>query len=205
MPSRNSIKQYAPHSYYHVYNRGVNKQPIFHEAADKAYLLKLFKRHLDPCDKSIRTDGLNYEKYNQQTELLAYCFMNNHYHLLLYLHDDQEAISKLLQSVFTAYTMYFNKKYKRSGTLFQGVYKGSRIDSDAYLLHITRYIHMNPRHYKTYYYSSVQYYLNKPAPHWINTGRVLALFDGSDYLSFLEDYEGQKEIQDELKLLLANK
>jgi hypothetical protein len=131
--------------------------------------------------------------------------MNNHYHLLLYLHDDQEAISKLLQSVFTAYTMYFNKKYKRSGTLFQGVYKGSRIDSDAYLLHITRYIHMNPRHYKTYYYSSVQYYLNKPAPHWINTGRVLALFDGSDYLSFLEDYEGQKEIQDELKLLLANK
>lgn len=204
MPSRNTIKQYSSHSYYHVYNRGVNKQKIFNEAADKAYLLKIFQRHLDEKDISVRSDGVDYAKFNNNIELLAYCLMDNHFHLLFYLGEDKTALTKILQSVFTAYTMYFNKKYKRVGTLFQGVYKATTIDDDSYLLHITRYIHMNPRYYKTYHYSSVRYYLGQNPPNWINVAKCLDLFAGDDYMGFLEDYEAQKSIWDELKYQLAD-
>lgn len=175
MPSRNVIKQFDTNSYYHVFNRGVNKSKIFHEAADKSKLLAIFQRHLDPKDVSFRSDGVPYEKFHTELEMLAYCFMDNHFHLLFYIKEDRLALSKLLQSVFTAYTMYFNKKYKRVGTLFQGVYKAAKIDNDSYLLHITRYIHMNPRYYKTYHYSSVRYYLGTEPPNWLKVSRSLDL------------------------------
>ncbi len=144
-------------------------------------------------------DEVPYETY--PIELTAYCLMDNHFHLLMYQETDPEALTRFMRSVSTAYTMYFNRKYRRNGHLFQSVFKASRIDNESYLLHITRYIHMNPRRYLRYRWSSAQYYLGEPAPRWLNLERVNDMSPQA-YRQFLKEYEGKKielqKIKDQL-------
>lgn len=204
MPSRNIIKQFDVHSYYHVYNRGVGGQQIYREAADKQQFLKIIARHLDSSDAATKNDGTAYRKFASDLELLCYCLMGNHFHLLFYQAEDQRALTEFMRSILTAYTMYFNRKYKRAGPLFQSVYKSSKISSDSYLTHISRYIHLNPRTYKTYFYSSLSAYLGKQHPVWLQPEKVLTLFKDSDYMSFLEDYEDHKTMLESLKYELAD-
>lgn len=200
MPSRNVVKVYAPDNFYHVYNRGVAKQPVFMDSADKANFMAIIERHLNPDNHSVKSDGLPYRKFNDNVELVSYCLMGNHFHLLVYLKNEATTFGIFMQSVLTAYTMYFNKRHGRVGTLFQGVFKASRILNDTYLLHITRYIHMNPRTYRTYYYSSLREYLGKRETTWLSHSRVLSLFSGAgDYLTFLEDFVDYKATLDEVK------
>lgn len=205
MPARNVIREYAPHEYYHVYNRGVAKQTIFYDATDKRQFLEILARHLDPQDKSTKNNGVPYRKFDQDLELLCYCLMGNHFHLLFYLGEDKDVLKEYMQSVLTAYSMYFNRKYKRVGPLFQGVFRASRITTDAYLLHISRYIHLNPRYYKTYFYSSLRYYLGEKPPRWLQIERAKELFEGIDYKAFLEDYEDSKAAFELIKTELADR
>lgn len=204
MPSRNVIKEFASDHYYHVYNRGVAKQIIFLDSQDKQQFLKILKRHLDPDDTSTKQGGQPYRKFSADLELLSFCLMGNHFHLLFYIKGDPKAVSMCMQSMLTAYTMYFNRWHKRIGALFQGVFKASRISNDSYLLHITRYIHLNPRTYKTYRYSSLPYYLGKEAAEWLQPQRVLGMFEGESYEEFVEDYEDYKAMLDEVKRELAD-
>lgn len=204
MPSRNVLREFAPGNYYHVYNRGVAKQPIFLDAADKQKFLDILERHLNPNSDMVRQDGVPYRKFDQEVDLVCYCLMGNHFHLLLYLKEGNEAVSELVRSVSTAYTMYFNKRHNRIGTLFQGVFKASRISDDSYLQHITRYIHLNPRTYMTYYYSSIRYYLGDAAPAWLHPRHILEMFEVESYRQFLKDYEDEKAIHDGLKHELAD-
>ncbi|QQS65273.1 transposase [Candidatus Saccharibacteria bacterium] len=188
MPGKNSRKIYSSEHYYHVYNRGVGKQIIFHDSFDKSHFLHIIKRHLDPTDKSTRSDKLPYRKFNDDIELLSYCLMGNHFHLLLYVKGRAENLPIFIQSVMTAYTMHYNKRYKRVGSLFQGVYKASMILDESYLLHITRYIHLNPRNYQNYFYSSLRYYLDGSiCPKWLNPKRILEMFEKEEYKIFVED------------------
>ncbi|MDO8591965.1 MAG: transposase [bacterium] len=203
MPARNVVKEYAPDSYYHVYNRGVNKRTIFADGADYIVFLNLLKKRLSK-EPTVDKYGRQAPHYKGEIELLAFCLMPNHFHLLLYQHDDSKAIAKLLQSVCTAYTMYFNRKHKRVGKLFQGNFKGSRVTSDEYLQHISRYIHLNPGDYKKYEWSSLPYYLGNQRAEWLEPTRILELFEGDSYHRFLEDYEDYKESLDEIKYELAN-
>ena len=121
MPSKNSIRVYSADAYYHIYNRGVNKSDIFIDSTDYAVFLSFLKRHLS--DKSEK-DAKNreYANYSNEVELLAFCLMPSHFHLLIH-QKTSEAFTMLLRSVCTAYTMYFNKKYKRVGHLFQDRFK----------------------------------------------------------------------------------
>lgn len=191
MPSRNSQKMYDVPAYYHVYNRGAGKRTIFHDAGDKAKFLSLLARHLDPDNEAVRGDGVPYEKY--PVELVAYCLMGNHFHLLLYQADDPEAIQRLMRSVGTAYSMYYNLRYRSSGHLFQGIYKAVHIDNEPYLAHISRYIHLNPRTYMTYKWSSLPEFLDKRTTSWVYPERVLSALPGG-YKAFLEDYEDRAEL-----------
>ena len=200
MPSKNVIRENDTNAYYHVYNRGAGKQPIFLDDQDRYKFLSLLARHLDPSDKSRRSDGLPYPIFD--VELLAYCLMSNHFHLLLYQDDDSTAVSSLMKSVDTAYTMYFNKKYKASGHLFQGVFKSSHITSESYLLHITRYIHMNPRYCLRYQWSSIAAYLGREAPVWLKIERI-ATMTPQQYRNFLADYEDRKTELEQIKSQLA--
>lgn len=201
MPSRNTKKIYVAPGYYHVYNRGANKSPIFLDDKDREKFLSLIARYLDPRSTERRGDGQAYATFNLQ--IVAYCLMDNHFHLLIFQKDDPSSLPGFMQALSTAYTMYFNLKYKHSGHLFQSVFKASLILNDAYLLHISRYIHMNPRRYLNYRWSSIRYYLGAPAPQWLDPEAVNTL-SPAEYRTFLSEYEGKKA---ELELLydeLAN-
>lgn len=202
MPSRNILKHYTPDAYYHIYNRGVNKRRIFLEDYDYKVFLNLLKRYLD-IKPHTDNKGREYEHLRGKVELLAYCLMPNHLHLLLYAHD-QQSISRLLTGVMTSYSMYFNKKYQRVGPLFQGRFKASGITNDAYLQHISRYIHLNPKAYKKYPYSSYADYVGERQTAWLQSNRILELFNRDSYEAFVADYEDYKEQLDEVKHSLAN-
>lgn len=199
MPTKNAIKPYAPDSYYHVYNRGVNKQPIFGNDSDKAYFLSLLKRYLSP-ETVVRKGHVDYSSFWGKIDLLAYCLMDNHFHLLFYQHNDQEAIASLMRRFMTSYSMYFNKKYDRVGPLFQGRYLASRIDNDPYLHHISRYIHRNPKFWSEYEFSSLRYYTGEKHADWVKPEPILALFnhDSEQYITFLEsmDEDDKESISD---------
>src|SRR5690606_13474939 len=126
MPAKSAVKIYDVPAYYHVYNRAAGGCDIFLDVQDRQKFLPFLRLHLDLNDTSRKTDGQEYDKYS--VELVAYCLMSSHFHLLLYQEDDPRAITCLMRSVATAYTMYFNRKYKTSGHLFQGVFRASRIE-----------------------------------------------------------------------------
>ena len=116
----------AGHS-YHVYNRGCNQENIFATQDNYLFLLRRAKSTLE----------------NAPVRILAYCLMPNHYHFLLQGKEDQ-AIPRFIQRLFNSYTQAYNRQQDRSGTLFQGRAKHILVDKDEYLLHLARYIHLNP-------------------------------------------------------------
>ncbi len=187
MPARNVIKEFTEDGYYHVYNRGVEKRQIFLDEQDYIFFMSLLKRHLTRA-KEASARGLEYHSFAGRVELLAFCLMPNHFHLLFYLNNDEKAISELMRRISGSYTMYFNKKYNRVGHLFQGVYKASKIDNDPYLLHITRYIHRNPQDYYTWQYSSLPYYISDWKADWVVPDKIYKLYDWGTYESFLNDF-----------------
>jgi putative transposase len=114
-------------------------------------------------------------------------------------------MAEFMKSLLTSYSLYFNKKYKRSGPLFESRYKASRVSDDTYFQHITRYIHLNPKDWRNYEYSSLPYYLQQVSDEWIDPTRVMEQFSGPDeYLKFVGDYEQNKKLIDILKHELAN-
>ena len=118
---------FAQGEYYHVYNRGVNRQPIFRCDDNYEFLLHRVKRYVAQW----------------QIVVIAYCLMPNHYHFVL-LQAGEHSISRFVQSLFNSYTKAFNKMYARSGTLFEGPFRATHVTDDAYLLHLCRYVHLNP-------------------------------------------------------------
>lgn len=195
MPARNTIREYDAPAYYHVYNRGAGRMAIFQDSQDKSRFLSLLERYLSDED-----DNKLYPTYD--LELLAYCVMSNHFHLLIYHGADPTAITQLMRSVATAYSMYYNRKYKSYGHVFQGVFKSSRITNESYLQHISRYIHLNPETYITYKWSSLPYYLGAQTPDWLNPERLLDM-SPTDYAKFLEDYSDRRAVLKEIKEHLA--
>ena len=193
MPSLNTIREYDAPAYYHVYNRGAGGNRIFRDFQDKQKFLDLLERYLDDSFGS-------YPTYN--IELLAYCIMGNHYHFLLFQEEHPDEITGLLRSISTAYSMYFNEKYKNKGHVFQGVFRAVRITKEPYLAHISRYIHLNPKLYKTYKWSSLRYYLGVKPPKWLHPERLSTLTP-AQYAEFLEDYEDKRELLKDIKNQLA--
>ena len=113
--------------YYHLYNRGTNRNKIFFETENYLFLLKKLSKYKNEFD----------------IDIIAYCLMPNHYHFLL-RQNSENLISYFMQRVFNSYTKAINKKYNRSGTLFEGKYKAIYVDKENYLIHLCRYIHRNP-------------------------------------------------------------
>lgn len=141
--------------YYHVFNRGVNKQPIFNGIIDfkravnilryynyRDYPIRFSKFLLLSSDqrKEIWTRLNSSQKY---VDIISYCFMPNHFHFLLKQNIDN-GISKFMANFQNSYTKYFNVKNDRTGHLLQGQFKAIKIDSEEQLLHVSRYIHLNP-------------------------------------------------------------
>lgn len=131
--------------YYHVYNRGVEKIDVYRDEKDFRRFLKSLAEFntSEPAYKIGRANrkGLNVNE-KPYIELIAYCLNPNHYHLLL-KQVAKNGISEFMRKLGTGYTMYFNKKYERSGALFQGKFKFTHIETNAQLLYVSAYINCN--------------------------------------------------------------
>jgi putative transposase len=202
MPSRNVVKADIPNTFYHVYARGHGKMEIYQDDNDYRVFLNLIKRYLN-IEITIDPTGQPYNNLHDKIELTCYCLMPNHFHMLLF-QINERAMSRLMRGIMTSYSRYFNNKYKLSGAVFETTYKASIISSDKYLMHISRYIHINPKNWSIYKYSSLPYYREKYPPEWMQPKRIIDLFSSPDeYETFLADYEDYKNMLAEIKYELA--
>ena len=140
---------FAPGEYYHLYNRGTEKRNIFTSKADRNRFLALlfFANQHAPIDSTQRgSTSLSIESGRDSeplVELVCYCLMPNHFHLLV-REIGNDGISKFMQKLATGYTMYFNKRNERTGALFQGRFKATHVANDRYMRYLISYIHLNP-------------------------------------------------------------
>jgi len=150
----NRKEKFANGEVYHIFNRGVEKRVVFLD--DRDYLR--FLHGAAEFNNQARAENIYYKKehvnsyevkprkmlikQNMLVEILAFTLLPNHYHLLLRQNSDG-GISEFMQKLGTGYTMYFNKKHGRVGSLFQGTFKSKRIGNDGYEIHIPHYIHLN--------------------------------------------------------------
>lgn len=213
MPAKHIVKTYIKDGIYHVYNRGVEKRDIFLDTQDYSVFLRLLKDALSNPDTSRKQkitftlkggtfQGLPKQpkNFHNRITLFAYCLMPNHFHLLLQQTDEHD-MKLFMQSIFTRFSMYFNKKYKRVGGLFQNHYKASIVLEEPYLLHLSRYIHRNPlAHTKDIVtaYSSYADYLGLRHTQWVKPEFILSFFQTNQlfnlrsvnsYKDFVETYE----------------
>lgn len=207
MPGKNIVKTYIENGYYHIYNRGIDKRSIFLDEHDCKVFLRYLKIYLSPKEELLKLNQpdfniIRYLKYNlsDEIDLLSFTLMPNHFHLQV-KQSTKDGIIKLTRRVITSYVMYFNIKYKRRGGLFESIYKAALIDNDSYLLHLTRYIHLNCRELTSQKinfqkFSSYPYYLGEKQASWVKPQEILSYFKTSavrfknllSYKSFVEDY-----------------
>ncbi len=157
---------------YHVMLRGINLQQIFEDEEDNRKFLEV----LEDCQK---LSGFN---------LLAYCLMGNHVHLVL--KEGKETLEQVFKRLGSRYVYWYNWKYSRSGHLFQDRYKSEPIDDDAYLFTVIRYVHQNPvkagicKKMEVYPYSSYLQYLQPAADGIIDTAYIFNLIEPASFLQF---------------------
>lgn len=208
MPHKHRVKIYIENGHYHVYNRGVEKRDIFLDDQDYRVFLHLLKHYLSKRNRNnkhpledmpnitlIRPRPLI--NLRKKVELQAYCLMPNHFHLLI-KQLTIDGMPQLLRKISTTYAMYFNGRYKRTGYLFQGNYKAALIEQDPHLLHLSRYIHLNPSKLTgsvpvSYPYSSYPYYLGKKRASWVKPNFILSYFDNSRNLPEYNKFLSYKE------------
>lgn len=157
MPSLNKRIQLAEGEYYHIYNRGTDKRPLFLDEKDMARFIKSIRvfnttRCILLCKRSTyeESEGVRHPPIRHHSKLVsivAYNILPNHFHLLL-KQEKEGGISKYIKKLQGGYTNYFNRKHGRSGVLFQGSYKYKHVDSDHYLRNIFCYITFNERIHK---------------------------------------------------------
>jgi putative transposase len=194
MPGRNIVKVYDSNSYYHVYNRGVEKRVIFIDEQDYSVFIGLLKRYFDiPSEKGSR--GRPYINLEGEVEVVAFCLMPNHFHMLLY-QIELGSVTKLMRAVCSSYSTYFNNKYDRVGSLFQGSFRAILVNNDNYLQYLSRYIHRNPEDYLNWKWSSLPYWLGYKTSFWLKPHRLIDtskkryydyVADDDDYIASVEE------------------
>lgn len=138
--------------WYHCYNRGVDKRIVFENAGDyNRFLLLLYLgngsvplrlANLKNHNIRIVIEDASLERGEPLVEIGAYTLMPNHFHLTL-KEILEGGIVMFMQKIFTAYTMYFNRKYERTGALFAGPFKSRHVDDDRYFKQLVSYLHLN--------------------------------------------------------------
>ncbi len=169
--------------YYHIINRGVEQRVIFKEKEDYDFFIEQL---------SILSKSFNITIHN-------YCLMNNHYHLLIETRD--ESLSKFMRQVNGVYAIYFNKKYKRSGHLWQGRFKSWYVTDESYLYTLILYIEQNPLKAKIvkdivdYPYSSCHYFLEDNIPTFLKDSWIATNYK-DDIKAFLNSIVDTSQLQE---------
>ena len=142
---------FAPGEYYHLYNRGVEKRSIFENDEDRERFLTLLYLSNNTKPFVMRDLQKSGHEFNDIFDIArepivalgAYCLMDNHFHILV-KEIEEGGITIFMKRLMTGYTMYFNRKHKRVGPLFQGTFKAEHASDDEYLKYLYAYIHLNP-------------------------------------------------------------
>jgi len=177
MPYRSDV--FRPGHYYHLYNRGVGGDAIFFNPGNYEYCLQLMERHSQQYSAAI----------------MAYCLMPNHYHLLV-RQDGDKPLSTFIQVLFNAYVQAVNHQQARRGPLFEGRFRHVRVDRDEYLIHLCRYIHLNPvrarlvQSPEQWPYSDYVQWVAEPGGS-SRQAPLIHLPDPGTYRSFVADYLGE--------------
>jgi len=182
--------------FYHIYNRGTDKRVIFTDINDHNRFVLLLRL----CNSATQVDishklreGLSFTELmsidvsERLVDIGAYCLMPNHFHLIM--RENQESgISRFMKKLLTAYSMYFNKKHKRTGGLFEGPFRATHADTDEYLKYLFAYIHLNP--------------VKMIDPEWKENGiadrmkakEYLAGYGFSSYLDYMSDKKREEGV-----------
>ncbi len=181
--------------YYHIFNRGNNRETIFREQRNYFYFLKLYEKYIPSV-----------------ADTFSYCLLPNHFHFLVRIKDEQDcqsfedwqsylSPSRAFSNLFSTYTKAINKAYDRTGSLFQKPFKRIEVTSDAYFRRLIAYIHQNPqRHglidnFQLWPYSSYQIILSRKPTH-IHREEVLTWFgDGKAYQEYHQEMETVRKLE----------
>jgi len=176
------LEALEPSYYYHFYNRGNNKENLFIEEDNYFYFLSLIKKYLSSI-----------------AIIYSYCLLPNHFHLILRIKEDtflpenikkgKTAIHQPFSNLFNAYTKAFNKKYNRTGSLFQKHPKRILIKNETYLRNLIVYVNTNPSHHEIanfseYKFSSYQALISSK-PTLLNRNELIKLFDDLDNFKYV--------------------
>jgi|SRR3989338_5194152 len=220
MPTNRKVV-FANEQVYHVFNRGVEKRPIFTTKRDflravetlKYYhftdLPLRFSKFLDLSDDKKKELLKNLNDENVLVEIIAFCLMPNHFHFIL-KQKKNSGISKFISNFSNSYTKYFNTKQTRIGPLLQGLFKAVLVEDDEQLIHLSRYVHLNPvtaylikpEDLEDYTWSSYPEYLGLTVERFANSKEVLSFFKSlEEYKKFVLDQVEYAQELDRIKHL----
>lgn len=214
---------FANNEIYHIFNRSIEQRPVFtHKKEYNRALTTLdfyrFKNPPSRLSKALLLENQKREEFflrlkregKKLVEIISYCLMPNHFHFLL-KQKANNGIPKFASNFSNSYTRYFNTKHKRIGPLFQGIFKAVRIENDEQLIHVSRYIHLNPvvsfiikeELLDPYPWSSLPEYLGRQKEEICNKEIVLGLFPSKEkYRKFVHNQIDYAKRLEEIKHLL---
>lgn len=209
---------------YHVFNRSIAQQPIFNSHRDYDRIIEVIRyyrfqklplrfSHYNRLSKEQKTsfNEIHLKQASPMLNILAYCIMPNHLHFLLQPLSNT-TLSDFMRNIQNSYSKYFNTKYERIGSLFQFMFKAVRIETDEQLIHVSRYIHLNPvtayligiKDLPSYPWSSFRDYISGGDNFFIKPAIVLSHFQSKEkYKDFVFDQVNyQRELSKIRHLLL---
>lgn len=174
---------FVPGEFYHLYNRGNSRQVIYKTDADYTRFMTLLyiangTNSLD-FRRIDQEELFRSERGEQQVAIGAYCLMPNHFHILV-TPLVEDGVTTFMRKLTTGYSMYFNKRHLRTGSLFEGRFKSEHADNDNYLKYLFSYIHLNP--------------VKLIQSDWLKVG----IRDKSEALKYLRDYKYSSYIDNDL-------
>jgi len=175
------LRSYSNSKVYHIILKGIDDQNIFYDDQDRYVFLK----------------NILETKQEYAYKVFAYCLMDNHVHMVI--RSEKEFLSKSMQSLMIRYVQYFNKKYKRKGTLVQNRFKSKNIENQLYFLEVCRYVHRNPENAEmakteNYKWSSYHEYMGKAK---IIDKDVLLSYFNNDINEFIK-YTAKNDVYENL-------
>jgi len=186
--------QFASGSYYHIFNRGVDKRKIFLRYGHYSRFIQTIRTLLNTGSATIHSIEDQSLALKFKVEILSHCLMPNHYHFLIHQTKDN-GITEFMHNLNTSYTLFFNKNNDRSGRLFEYTFKAKEIETEKVLLQVSRYIHINPiiahlvSDLSYYPWSSYLDYMERREHSFCETATILSFFDNDPekYRAFIHD------------------
>ncbi|TAL60906.1 MAG: hypothetical protein EPN88_15315 [Bacteroidetes bacterium] len=200
---------FANSQIYHIFNRGVERRVVFTNKREYDRMLRVMRYYrfahvpmrysrfaeLPDAEQFTILQKLS-ETAILEVKILAYCLMPNHFHLIL-KQENTEGISRYVSNISNSYSKYFNTKHHRIGPLFQGAFKAIWIETDEQLVHLSRYIHLNPitsflvkeKNLDMHIWSSLPEYLSTESKNILSDPSIILGIYGSKskYKDFVHD------------------